>query len=79
MTKDAILTWRIFIGKKEGQAGLNLTMEHTPRVMASPEPHLMQFNAGKAEGWKECLDFVRGLGNYEEDDTPKTDNDIANP
>ncbi len=67
------LTWRRFLASDAGMEGMLFLREKIPSILKG-QPHEVQFDAGRSEGFKQCLDTITELLSIEE----KKDGDASN-
>lgn len=73
--KIVSLTWRKFLSTDAGVKGMLVLRECEPRILKSSSPEEMIYDAGRNEGYRECLRTITDLIALEQVKEQKADND----
>lgn len=73
LRKITSLTWRRLITSEHGIEGMLVLRERGPNI-GSGDPHQIIFNAGRVEGYKECINNIMDLIAAEEQKQSDTEN-----
>lgn len=68
------LSWRRFLQTDAGMEGMLFLRERVPSI-SKGQPHEVQFDAGRSEGYKQCLDTIMALLSVEETKEVDASND----